>query len=241
MTHAILVYHRIVEGAVERFHDVGVAAFERQLDQLVALGARMEGADGALRLADGRGLFVSFDDATADHALAATLLERRGLRGVFLVPPARLGEAGRLTADQVAGMAARGHIIGAHGLTHRRFDRMDGTELDHELARSHAILSGLAGREVEWLAPPGGLCPPGLADRAGAHGYRIVRSMRWGLAGDPLSGLVPALPVTSRTSPAAFSRLLAGKGMIRFGRVKDLVKSVIGERLWDALRERWRR
>ncbi|MFV3131437.1 polysaccharide deacetylase family protein [Niveispirillum sp. KHB5.9] len=241
MTHAILVYHRIVEGAAERFHDVAVATFERQLDQLLALGARMEAAGGPLRLGDGRGLFITFDDATADHALAGALLERRGLRGVFLVPAGRLGEPGRLTAAQVTELAAAGHIIGAHGLTHGRFDRMEPAELDHELSRSRSILAGLAGREIDWLAPPGGLCPPGLADRAAAHGYRIVRTMRWGLADDDLSGLLPGLPVTSRTTPEAFSRLLAGKGMIRLARIKELVKSVMGEALWDALRERWRR
>lgn len=241
MTHAILVYHRIVEGTAERFHDVTVAAFEQQLDRLLALGARRETPEGPLRLGDGRGLFITFDDATDDHAQAGRLLERRGLNGVFLVPAGRLGEPGRLTAAQVGKLAAAGHIIGAHGLTHERFDRMGAEQLDHELSQPRSILSGLAGREIDWLAPPGGLCPPGLAGCAAGHGYRFVRTMRWGLAGEDLSGLLPALPVTSRTTPEGLSRLLAGKGMIRLARVKEMVKSVMGETLWDALRERWRR
>ena len=241
MTHAILVYHRIVEGTAERFHDVTVAAFEQQLDRLLALGARRETPEGPLRLGDGRGLFITFDDATDDHAQAGRLLERRGLNGVFLVPAGRLGEPGRLTAAQVGKLAAAGHIIGAHGLSHERFDRLAPTDLDHELSQPRAILSGLTGREIDWLAPPGGLCPPGLAGRAAGHGYRFVRTMRWGLAGEDLSGLLPALPVTSRTTPEGLSRLLAGKGMIRLARAKEMVKSVMGETLWDALRERWRR
>ena len=241
MTHAILVYHRIVEGTAERFHDVTVAAFERQLDQLVAMGARRETLDGPLRLSDGRGLFITFDDATDDHALAGLLLARRGLTGVFMVPAGRLGEPGRLTAAQVSALAAAGHTIGAHGLSHERFDRMAPADLDRELSQPRAILSGLGGREIDWLAPPGGLCPPDLARRAVGHGYRFVRTMRWGLAGEDLSGLLPALPITSRTTPEGFSRLLAGKGMIRLARAKEMVKSVMGETLWDALRERWRR
>ncbi|MBI4867586.1 MAG: polysaccharide deacetylase family protein [Candidatus Wallbacteria bacterium] len=280
MTLAILVYHRIVDGDRERFHDVLAATFESHLDHLAAQGARHEG-EGLLRLADGRAVFLTFDDATADHAGVAARLERHAYRGVFLVPAGRLGEAGRLTASDVSELSARGHIVGSHGLTHRRFDRMAAKELDEELAGSRQILSRLCGREVLWLAPPGGLCPEGLTGNAFSHGYRVVRGMRWGLvraggilacssrdfhgAGQPnlgagvvqpetprprlglglvrdeAEGPLPVLPVTSRTSAAAFPRLLSGKGWAFLQRLRELGKTVLGESLWDGFRERWRR
>lgn len=259
MTIAVLVYHRILEGradvgrargaaagpagagpAAGRFHDVPAAAFEAQLDLLAARGARPGAEPGLLRLADGRGVWLNFDDATADHAGAAARLERRGWRGVFLVPAGRLGEPGRLGPAQVAALAARGHVIGSHGLTHERFDRLGPAALDQELVRSRDLLAALGGREVAWLAPPGGLCPHGLQERAAAHGYQRVRGMQWGLAAEPPAGVLPALPVTCRTTPVALSRQLDGQGLARLGRLKALAKVALGEDRWDALRERWR-
>src|SRR5690606_7942126 len=108
MSVAILVYHRIVAGPAGGVHDVPEERFGRHLAALVALGARPE--DGPLlRLPDGRGVILTFDDATSDHLAAAARLEERGWRGLFFVPAGRIGEPGRLTAAELSGLAARGH------------------------------------------------------------------------------------------------------------------------------------
>lgn len=237
MTVAILVYHRIVAGPAGDVHEVPEDRFGRQLDALAALGAGRE--DGPLlRLPNGRGVILSFDDATADHLGAAARLEERGWRGLFFVPAGRIGEPGRLTASDLRDLASRGHVLGAHGLTHRRFDRLPEPELDVELADARTRLSDLVGAPVAWLAPPGGLCPPGLAERAARHGYRAVRTVRWGYAAEPLTGLLPALPVLSRTSMATVRARALGQAALWPGHLKDRFKDLVGERGWEAVR-RW--
>ncbi|WP_448188445.1 polysaccharide deacetylase family protein [Azospirillum sp. sgz301742] len=238
MSLGILVYHRIVPERVAAFHDVTETRLAAHFDALASLGVTARGA--TLRTPGGRDVLVSFDDATDGHWRAADLLEERGWRGVFLVPAGRLGEPGRLSAAAVADLARRGHVIGAHGLTHDRFDRMDAAALDHELAEPRRILSGLTGAPVVWLAPPGGLCPPGLTEAARAHGYTMVRGMRWGYADSESGesvGLLPALPVVGRATPAAVRRMAEGRAPIWLGRLKDAVKALVGEERWDALRE----
>ncbi|MFX4809732.1 hypothetical protein ABTC23_19130, partial [Acinetobacter baumannii] len=88
---------------------------------------------------------------------------------------------------------------------------LDATTLDAELARPRAILQDLTGSRVDWLAPPGGICPPGIGALAASHGYAHVRSLRWDYAPEPLGLMLPALPVNARTTDKAFARLIDGR------------------------------
>lgn len=239
MTVAILIYHRIVEGAAAHVHELSRERFVRHLEALDELGARRE--EGAmLRLPGGRGIMLSFDDGTDDHRQAADLLERRGWRGLFFVPAGRLGEPGRLTRDDVRDLAGRGHVVGAHGFTHHRFDRLGDVELDRELELGARCLAEACSAPVTWLAPPGGLCPPGLEARARRYGYRTIRSIRWGYATEPLDGMLPALPVTARTTAATVRARAEGRAMVWPGALKDRLKAAFGETAWEAIR-RWYR
>lgn len=239
MTIALLVYHRITPERGARFHDVARARFTAQLDLLAARGARAEGG-AVLRIDSGRAVMLSFDDATEDHVAVGDMLAERGWAGLFLVPAGRLGEVGRLGPAGVTRLAAQGHVIGAHGFSHERFDRMDATALDRELSRPRDLLRQLTGRHVEWLAPPGGICPPGIATRAAAHGYARVRGLHWGYAAEPLGPMLPALPVNARTTDAGFARLVDGRARLWLGHLKDRARRLLGEALWDPLREHGR-
>jgi peptidoglycan/xylan/chitin deacetylase (PgdA/CDA1 family) len=239
MTVALLVYHRITAEAGDRFHDVVRDRFAAQLDQLAARGARVAGP-GRLRLDSGRAVMLTFDDATSDHAEVGAMLAGRGWPGLFLVPAGRLGEPGRLRPADVARLATQGHVIGAHGFSHARFDRLDAGALEAELARPRARLQDLTGNRIDWLAPPGGICPPGIAELAAGHGYAHVRGLRWGYAPEPLGLMLPALPVNARTSETGFARLIDGRAPLWLGRLKDGARRLIGEALWDRLRERAR-
>lgn len=236
MTAALLVYHRIVTGPAARFHDVARDRFLAQLDLLAERGARAEGT-GLLRLGDGRAVMLTFDDATSDHATVGDLLAARGWPGLFLVPAGRLGEPGRLTPAEVTRLATQGHVVGAHGFSHARFDRLDSHGLEIELARPRDCLQDLTGAPIEWLAPPGGICPPGIETLAATCGYTHVRGLRWGYAAEPLGLMLPALTVTARTSEAGFARLVDGRAPLWLGRLKDGTKRLLGETLWDRLRE----
>lgn len=239
MTVAILIYHRIVDGAAGHIHELSRGRFVGHLEALADLGAR--GEQGAmLRLPGGQGVMLSFDDGTEDHRQAADLLERHGWRGLFFVPAGRLGEPGRLSKDDVRDLAGRGHVVGAHGFSHRRFDRLSDVELDRELKRGASGLAEAGCAPVTWLAPPGGLCPPGLEARARRCGYLRIRSIRWGYAAEPLDGMLPALPVTARTTAAAIRSRAEGRAMVWPGALKDRLKAALGESTWEAIR-RWYR
>ncbi|MGE4218226.1 MAG: polysaccharide deacetylase family protein [Alphaproteobacteria bacterium] len=239
MTAAILVYHRIGADRPGSVHDLPWSRFHRQIQALSELGLRHESGP-MLRLPGGHGVVLSFDDGTDDHPAAAAALETAGWRGLFLIPAGRLGEPGRMSASDVRDLSARGHVIGAHGMTHRRFDRLTERELDGELADAAATLSDLTGAPVPWLAPPGGLCPPALAERAARHGYDMVRTVRWGYAAEPLAGLLPGLPVLSRTATATVTARARGRAPVWPGRFKDWAKGRIGEAGWEAVRK-WAR
>lgn len=239
MTVALLVYHRITAASGARFHDVARDRFCAQLDLLAARGAQAA-AGGLLRLAGGRAVMLTFDDATADHEAVGDLLAARGWPGLFLVPAGRLGQPGRLAPGQVARLAGQGHVIGAHGFSHARFDRLDAGALNDELARPRAVLQDIIGRRIDWLAPPGGICPPGLEALAATHGYAHVRGLRWGYAPEPLGLMLPALPVNARTTDRAFARLVDGRAPLWLDRWKRGARRLLGETLWDRLRERAR-
>lgn len=224
MTLAILVYHRMGDGTA--FHDVAETAFRLHLTLIEARG---EGPD----------LLLTFDDGTAGHMRAAAMLEEIGWRGLFFVSPDRLDEPGRLTRRQVSELAGRGHLFGSHGLTHRRFDEMSADACFDELARSRAALEELTGAHVEWLATPGGIGRPDLAELARRAGYSRVRSMRWGYADSPDSMSLPVLPVTRRTRPATFARMIAGTQPIWPSLIKEAAKNALGEQLWTRFRERF--
>ena len=224
MRAAILVYHRMGDGTA--FHDVAEAVFR---SHLAMIAARNEGPE----------LLLTFDDGTAGHMRAAALLEESGLRGLFFISPARLNEPGRLTRAQASELAGRGHLLGSHGLTHRRFDQMNVDACLDELICSRTDLEDLSGTRVEWLAPPGGIGRPDLAKLAHRSGYARIRSMCWGYAdfSGPMS--LPVLPVTRRTRPATFARMIAGTQPIWPFQLKQLAKNAVGERLWTWLRERY--
>jgi len=230
MTASILVYHRFVDGPTGSIHDVRRADFLAHLDALARLGAAAESGP-ILRLPDGKGVVLSFDDGTADHAWAAVQLAERGWRGVFFVSPALLGTPGYLTDTQIAAMARAGHLIGAHGLRHERLDRVTATVLRDIVAQAADRLSAIIGKPVTWFAPPGGMCPAALLPILYEAGFETIRTMRWGRAVEPLTGLLPAVPVTSRTGPEGLPRLLH-RNAIWLGlsyRLKQLVRRLLGE------------
>jgi peptidoglycan/xylan/chitin deacetylase (PgdA/CDA1 family) len=235
MTFAILVYHRIGGPA---FHDVTPEAFASHLELLSRLGARPAPDGPEINLPDGPSVLFSFDDGTADHMQAAAMLESAGFRGLFLIPAGRLGEDGRLSAHDARRLAERGHHLGAHGLSHRRFDRMTVAEIESELTTARHILSQLAERPVEWLAPPGGLFHPRLLELAAQAGYDRVRGMEWGYAPLLAEGRLPGFPITRRTGLDGFGHILTGQAPRWHWRLKRLARGLAGETLWDWMRER---
>jgi peptidoglycan/xylan/chitin deacetylase (PgdA/CDA1 family) len=88
-----------------------------------------------------------------------------------LPDPGRAGEHAELdrvmTPDQLRRLAAAGHEVGSHTLTHPLLPQLDDAQLAHELAASREMLQG-------WLqSPVSGFCYPN-----GDHDDRVVDAVR---------------------------------------------------------------
>ncbi len=192
----VLTVHRIVARR-ERPHDVEWRSLQALIEGVRRSGLRCSTELGA---PDEQGVALTFDDGTAEHLDAARVLANAGMRGVFFVPAAQIGETGRLSPADVREIAALGHAIGSHSLSHRRLDRMTPAERDREITASRAALEELTGRGVRYFAPPGGIAPASLAAEVAAAGYEASRSMRWGVYHDAAERFrIPCVPVTELT------------------------------------------
>jgi peptidoglycan/xylan/chitin deacetylase (PgdA/CDA1 family) len=195
---SILIFHRVVPGPLERDHDLMWSDFLLLLDRLQAAGCTFardleaEPNDGAVVL--------TFDDTSSDHMAVAEALAARSIPAVFFAPAGHLGTPGHLDPATLRELVAGGHIIGSHGWSHKRLDRISKQDLTTEIESSRAKLEDLAGVPVTVFAPAGGIGFRSLPERLAAAGYVASRSARWGIhrrASDRWR--IPAVPVTHVT------------------------------------------
>ena len=194
----VLAIHRVV-GYPERDHDIGWDDFRTLLDELDSSRLTISFGGDPSAFSDFH-LALTFDDATEDHFDVALELERREMKGVFFVPPAKLGSPEFLDTAQVRSMDEQGHVIGAHGLSHVRLPELSVHDRSRELADSKKTLEDLLGHSVDLFAPPGGAYVPDLPAELAEHGYIAARSMIWGTY-ESLDDRwhIPCIPVTSFT------------------------------------------
>jgi peptidoglycan/xylan/chitin deacetylase (PgdA/CDA1 family) len=144
-------------------------------------------------------LFTFDDGFASNHAVARQILDAQGVKALFFVCPGLVdappvaqeqhlaetvfdgGLAGHrrlMTWDEIAELAAHGHAVGAHAMTHRRLSRLDGDTLRREIVDAGDRLAARLRRPVPWFAYPFGdidsISPHALALIAG-H-YRYCRS-----------------------------------------------------------------
>lgn len=123
-------------------------------------------------------LFTFDDGRDSNYQIAAPLLESFGGRGVFFVvpgfaecsaanalnfyrthinPDSRAGDETRedwrpMTPEQIAELAARGHTIGSHTLTHERLAGLSPQTLEHEIGESARKLASWTQQPVDAFA-----------------------------------------------------------------------------------------
>lgn len=224
----ILTYHRVPTNLMAvKFHDVPFDQFKKQMEFLEqryisAIAPR---------------IFITFDDGSDDHASAGSLLHELGIRGIFFIITGRLNQSGYLTRQQVVQLTNQGHLIGSHGVSHCHFTRLSSFELANELTSSKLLLEDLVGGTVEWIAPPGGVYNRAVLGRALSLGYRIFRTMDWGYASLPIGGRVDCLPVFRHYSLSTFERILNGDAPLWRNRLKNILKIIIGIKMYTSMRD----
>lgn len=241
----VLAFHRVVD-TVERDHDLAWPTFLTLLDGLAAAGARF--STTLPGTPETRGAVVlTFDDGTPDHERVGRELADRKIGAIFFVSAGLVGADGFLGSNAVRELAASGHVVGSHGLTHRRLDRCSEAEVEQEVHRSREVLQAMGGQDVTMYAPAGGIVIDGLRARLEAAGYQAARTMRWGIHADPAERWsIPSLPVTELTvsrgwiaSAARHGRLPAT--MVALRTAKDVLPDDARSRLRGVLTHAIRR
>ncbi|MFC7176994.1 polysaccharide deacetylase family protein [Halosegnis marinus] len=122
-----------------------------------------------------RPLLLTFDDGGVSCAeTAAPLLESYGMRGNFFVVTGRLGDDGYMTEDHVRELAAAGHHVGSHTVTHANLREVSPSKRRAELVRSKEALESLLGTTCRSISIPGGFVDEDVLTDAFDAGYDYV-------------------------------------------------------------------
>lgn len=153
-------------------------------------------------------ILITFDDGnSSDFEIALPALLQRGLRAIFFVCSGRIGQPGFLSIDQLRELQSNGMTIGSHGVSHRPWRDLGGSELQSEVAESRKILSEICGETVDLAA-----CPFGSYDRRVLRalknaGYHAVYTSDGGVWGED-SWLRPRTTIQRSLSLAGIDQLI---------------------------------
>jgi len=172
-----------------------VSAVERQEllwhDRLgfAVLALLEQGAKGKERLAElvsRRGLPGVGSLAPGDIAQQAKRMSLRERLQLVdeLVVAAQAGAPGfarLMTLEELGQMAAEGHEIGSHSMTHCMLPECDDASLAHEVGRSREILARRVGQPVDSFCYPNGNHDARTGAALAEAGYRRAVTTCWGL------------------------------------------------------------
>jgi peptidoglycan/xylan/chitin deacetylase (PgdA/CDA1 family) len=98
-----------------------------------------------------------FDDGKAsDYEKAFPYLQRKGIRATYFQCTSRIGQAGYCTSAQLAEMAAAGHEIGSHTVTHANLATLTEEQMIAELKNSKLAIQTITGYPCRTLGIPDG-------------------------------------------------------------------------------------
>ena len=198
-TPPVFMYHSISPSTQPDPHRLRVspARLDRHLRLLRRRGLRGVSMAELLRATErggARGLIgLTFDDGYTDyleHALP--VLQRHGMTSTLYVVAGRLGGSNQwddgprldlIDAGQVRAVAAAGHEVGSHTLTHADLRGADAVTLAHEVGGSRRVLE-----DVLQAAVPGFCYPWGRVDAVAADAVRAAGYDHACVTGDPLPG-----------------------------------------------------
>jgi peptidoglycan/xylan/chitin deacetylase (PgdA/CDA1 family) len=168
--HRVRVHPGRLDGHLRLLRRVGL----RGVSLAELLAARDRGVAAGL-------VGLTFDDGYTDFLrYAAPVLDRHGMTGTLYVVAGRLGGHNAwdigprlplVDAHQVRAVAAAGHEVGSHGLTHVRLAGADPAELVAEVRDSRRVLEDVLQAEVPGFCYPWGAFDAAAVDAVRAAGY----------------------------------------------------------------------
>jgi peptidoglycan/xylan/chitin deacetylase (PgdA/CDA1 family) len=126
---------------------------------------------------------LTFDDGNrSDHSVGLPALRRRGWRALFFVVPSWVGEPGYLSWPEVRELSREGMGIGAHGLDHTWFARLDDGGIRYQLREARRLLEAELGSAPAAISLPGGSGGRRAIRLAQEEGFVLVATSDPGLA-----------------------------------------------------------
>jgi PKD repeat protein len=124
---------------------------------------------------------LTFDDGNADQYAAAQVLQANGMVGTFYITTDWIGDAGWLTRANLTSMAAAGHEIGGHSVTHPDLATVSSSTASAEICNSRTTLQswGFTVNSFAWPFASRNSAVQRLAQNCGyttARGLGDVRS-----------------------------------------------------------------
>lgn len=107
---------------------------------------------------DANEVALTFDDGPNDAATPQLLevLARHGVRATFFA----VGDFARAKPELVRQVAAAGHVVGNHTMSHPRLSTEPAARVRRELAECNAVLEEITGAAVKFFRPPYGARRP---------------------------------------------------------------------------------
>lgn len=182
---------RLIPGPIrQRLYDRNLA---KRSDWLRTPGLRRTGAKAAASL--------SFDDGPDPQYTPPLLdaLDRAGAKASFFLVGERVAEHPSLVTE----IAARGHEIGLHGMSHRRHDALDLDAAHGELTAGLAAIESTGVARPRWYRPPYGATSPTLAACCEELRLELAYWSSWGQDWDPIDAATIARLVVRDLQPGA--------------------------------------
>jgi peptidoglycan/xylan/chitin deacetylase (PgdA/CDA1 family) len=221
----ILLYHSVSTSPSSWIDwlTVSPTTFARHLDligdsgrQAVTVSQLRDGLNGLVPLPS-RPVVITFDDGYADTlAAAAPAMAARALAGTVYITTGFLehrspGGDRMLSSSGLLALAALGHEIGAHSVTHPELDTLGGRGVRREVTECRHQLQDLLGAPIRSFAYPHGYSNALVRRLVFDAGYESACSVRNSLsvASDP-GYAICRLMINSGTSDAQLRQWLSG-------------------------------
>ncbi len=222
----VLMYHRVTDAHPDERLCVRVRAFAEQMRLLRAEGYRTVSFEQAVAVAQGqwtapeRSIALTFDDGFEDnYQFAFPAMAEYDFTACFFLPSAFIlsGASGHAAADrpmtwkQIHEIAAHGHEIGSHSVSHRKLTLLPLADAEWEVRTCKATIEQGVGKPVKFFCYPAGAYNPAIRNAVKAAGYAGACSVKPGpvRAGQDSFGL-QRTEISGFDSLGDFRKKLAG-------------------------------
>jgi peptidoglycan/xylan/chitin deacetylase (PgdA/CDA1 family) len=222
------MYHDVVEGEGD-VYAISPQRFREHLDAIGRAPARFDS------LASGDWL-ITFDDGCASSLAVGEQLARRSWPGHFFISTDAVGTPGYLDWDGVRAVAAMGHVIGSHSVSHPdRMADLSPDELLDEWTCSRELIAAELGEPVTVASVPGGLYSRSVGRAAAAAGYTTLFTSLPSQRPGSIDGcrLIGRWAIRTDTTAEQAAAAAAGRGwasQLVAWRLRGVVKSLAGRR-----------